>query len=67
MDTLSALQVAYFRALSCFDDCIPGFGDDSTFDFLAVTMGEPDLWYLLVAVECLADTDVCECHGSGKY
>ena len=67
MDTLSALQVAFFRALFCFDDCIPWFGDDSTFGFLAVTMGESDLWHLLVAVECLADTDVCECHGSGKY
>jgi hypothetical protein len=42
-------------------------GDDRTFDFLAVTMGESDLWHLLVAVECLADTDVCECHGTGKY
>jgi hypothetical protein len=30
-------------------------------------MGESDLWHLLVAVECLADTDVCECHGTGKY
>ena len=66
LDALPALQVAYFRALFCFDDSTPWFGDDRTFDFLAVTMGESDLWHLLVAVERLADTDVCECHGSGK-
>ena len=57
----------YFRALFCFDVSIPWFSDDRTFNFLAVAMGESDLWHLLVAVECLAYTDVCECHGSGKY
>ena len=67
MDALPALQVAYFRARSCFDDSILWFGDDRIIDFLAVTMGESDLWHFLVAVERLADTDVCECHWSGKY
>ncbi len=67
LDALPALQVAYLRAFFGFDDSFLRFGDDRTFGFLAFTVGESDLWHLLVAFECLVDTDACESHGSGKY
>ena len=66
LDALPALQVAYLRAFfGCVDSNLR-FGDDRAFAFHADTVGKSDLWHLLVAFECLVDTDAGEGHGSGK-
>lgn len=67
LDSLPALQVAYLCTFLGFDDASFRFGDDRTFGFLAFTVGESNLWHLLVAFECLVDTDAGESHGSGEY
>jgi hypothetical protein len=64
---LPALQVAYLRAFFGCDDAVLRYGDDRTCAFFAFTVGKSDLWHDLVALECLADTDACESHGSGDY
>lgn len=67
LGALPTLQVAYLRAIFGGDDARLQFGGDRTFFFAAVTIGQSNLRYVLVALECLGDTDARESHGSGKY